>query len=183
MAKLISKFPALVAAVLITSLYTSSAVFADDGTSPATQARSIAAELGFLIGNWTCRNTEPGKPEIIEAHVTYEWAYDKKTLKETLSLPGYTGTFFTTLDKRTNKFKGVAIDNFGGYIIWENQRVSDTKSTEIGYQFDDGKLKPVSRTDFERLSDTHYIIRDFQADTPTGRGAPTDIEDCTKQVG
>jgi hypothetical protein len=180
MIKLKSKFRPFILAALGAMLCASSAAFADDGSN---QPRSIVAELGFLIGNWTCKNTEPGKPDITIAQVKYEWAYDQKTLKETVNIPGYQGQFFTTLDKKSNRFKGVAIDNFGGYIIWENQRVSDTKSTEIGYTFADGKMTEVSRTDFERLSDTHYIIRDYQPNTPAGRGAPIDVEDCTKQLG
>jgi hypothetical protein len=175
-----SKYRPLGLAILAISLCASSAALASDGS---IRPRSLVGELGFLIGNWTCRNTEPGKPDITEAQVKYEWAYDQKTLKETVNVTGYRGEFFTTLDKKSNTFKGVAVDNFGGYIIWENQRVSDTKSTEVGYQFADGKMTAVSRTDFERLSDTHYIIRDYQADTPAGKGAPIDVEDCTKQVG
>src|SRR5262252_8361921 len=52
-------------------------------------------ELSFLIGDWTCQTTVPGKGKVqMTAH--YEWMYNGKVLKETLTSPGYDGTFLTT---------------------------------------------------------------------------------------
>lgn len=150
------------------------------GADPGKTAgpRSLS-EFQFLIGNWTCRITEAGKPET-RSSVRFEWMYDGKVLKETVTSPAYSGQFMTVLDKRSNTFKGVAVGNDGSYIVWENPGMVDGKSSEVGYLFADGKMTPASRSDFERLSDTHYVIRDFGADAPGGKGRPADTEDCSK---
>ena len=36
-------------------------------------------------------------------------------------------------------------------------------------------MTPVSRSEFERISDTHYVVHDFDA-----VGNATDTEDCNK---
>jgi hypothetical protein len=52
--------------------------------------------------------------------------------------------------------------------------------SERGYAFDGGKMTLVSRSEFERVSDTHYVVRDFEPDTAAGNGKATDTEDCVK---
>ena len=137
------------------------------------------AEFDYLIGTWQCLNTEAGKPDV-RSDVRYEWMYGGKVLKETVNMPGYNGEFMTVLDKKNNAFKGVAVDSSGGYVVWESHGMKDDKSSEVGYRFTGGHLVPVSRSDGEHLSDTHYIIRDFGPDTNSGKGAPADTEDCSK---
>ena len=41
-------------------------------------------------------------------------------------------------------------------------------------------MTPVSRSEFERVSDTHYVVHDFEADSAAGGGKATDTEDCVK---
>jgi len=169
---------ALILAGIFVSAYSTAAT---PGATPAVPTGAVhsLSEFDFLIGDWTCRNTEAGKPDV-RASVQFGWMYDKKVLKEVVTAPGYSGEFLTTLDKKTNTFKGVAVDSFGGYIVWENPGMKNKVSSEVGYLFADGRLIPVSRSDFERVSDTHYVIRDFGPDTDAGKGRATDTEDCTK---
>jgi hypothetical protein len=138
------------------------------------------SQFDYLIGNWSCNVTEPGKPET-QSSISFEWLYDKKVLKETVTAGTYSGQFFTTLDKRNNKFKGVAIANDGGYIVWENPGLADNRASEVGYLFAAGKMIAVSRSDSEKISDSHYVIRDFGPDSASGgKGVEADTEDCTK---
>jgi hypothetical protein len=111
---------------------------------------------------------------------TYDWMYDGAVLRETLTGPDFAGQFLTTYDARSNTFKGVAAVSGGATIVWENGGMADNHSSEIGYVFGNGQMREVSRTTLERISDAHYIIRDFLPTTPVGPGAPTDTEDCTK---
>ena len=138
-------------------------------------------EYRFLIGSWTCRVTENGKRDA-QSKVTFEWLYDGNVLKETVNSATYAGQFMTVLDMSSGMFKGVAVGNDGSYIVWETAGLTDNKSTEVGYLFGNGKMTAVSRSDFEKVSETHYIIRDFRADTSTGKGPPTDTEDCLKDA-
>lgn len=138
------------------------------------------SEFDYLIGTWQCLNTQAGKPAT-QSRVQFEWMYDKKALKETVNAAGYAGEFLTTLDKNSNTFKGVAVESPGSYVVWENSGMTSNTSSEVGYRFEHGQLHPVSRTDAERLNDTHYIIRDFGPDTASGKGQPTDTEDCRKR--
>jgi hypothetical protein len=41
-------------------------------------------------------------------------------------------------------------------------------------------MRPVSRSEFERVSDTHYVVHDFEAGTASKNGSATDTEDCIK---
>jgi hypothetical protein len=154
------------------------------GTSHAEPPKAAVHslhEMDFLIGRWECRVTQAGQPE---SHMTavYDWLYQRKVLREVLDAPGYSGTFFTTYDQRSDTFKGVAVGSDGNAIIWENGGMTGNRSTETGYVFGAGALKPVSRTTWERLSDDHYVIRDFEPDTAAGPGAATDVEDCVKRA-
>ncbi len=147
----------------------------------SVSAKSMTEEFGGLIGNWSCRVTEAGKPDsAISLH--YEWAYGGSVLKETMT-GSMTGEFLTTFDKHSDSFKGVGVGSWGGYVVWENPGTVAGKSSEIGYLFGGGKMTAVSRTDWELISPTHYVIRDYEADRPDGsKGAPSDTEDCTKQA-
>jgi hypothetical protein len=144
-----------------------------------SQPPKSLSDLAFMIGDWRCAVTEAGKPAT-HSSVKFEWIYDKNVLKETVVSPAYSGQFMTTIDKKSNTFKGVAVGNDGSYVVWESPGLKDNKSSEVGYVFSNGQLIPVSRSDFELKSNSHYVIRDFRADTATGKGAPTDTEDCTK---
>jgi hypothetical protein len=46
--------------------------------------------------------------------------------------------------------------------------------------FDGGQMMPVSRSEFEHISDAHYIVHDFEAGTASSNGTATDTEDCVK---
>lgn len=135
-----------------------------------------------MIGRWQCRVSEAGKPES-SFTASYEWLYGGKVLKETVTGPEWSGEFFTTYDPKSNTFKGVAAMSSGGYVVWENGGMTDGHASELGFVFGDQKMHNVSRTTTDRISDTHYVIRDFMPDTPNGPGKPTDSEDCTKIVG
>lgn len=65
-------------------------------------------------------------------------------------------------------------------MVWENRGFHGGRASEIGYVFDGGKMTPVSHSEFERISETHYIVRDFDADTVSSTGSATDTEDCKK---
>jgi hypothetical protein len=41
-------------------------------------------------------------------------------------------------------------------------------------------MTPASRSEFERVSDMHYVVRDFEPGTASSSGAATDTEDCVK---
>jgi hypothetical protein len=148
---------------------------------PPAAPRHSLHEMDFLIGRWQCRVTQAGQPESRMTAV-YDWLYGGKVLRETLEAPGYSGMFFTTYDPRSDTLKGVAVGSDGNAIIWENGGTVDNRSTETGYVFGAGALKAVSRTTWERLSDSHYLIHDFGPNTAAGPGAPTDTEDCVKSA-
>ena len=150
-------------------------------TQAAAPAKSLSEDYGAMIGNWSCHVTEAGKPDFTIA-IHYEWADGGTVLHQTME-GEMSGEFFTTYDKRSGSFKGVGVGSWGGYVVWENPGAVGGRSSEIGYVFGDGKMTPISRSDFEIMSPTHYIVRDFTADTPTGgKGTPTDTEDCTKHT-
>jgi hypothetical protein len=90
------------------------------------------------------------------------------------------GEFLTTYDKATDRFKGVGVGAWGSYVVWENPGFHKGRASEIVYRFDGGRMTPVSRSEFEHISNTHYVVHDFDADTASGSGAATDTEDCTK---
>ena len=89
------------------------------------------------------------------------------------------GEFLTTYDKVTDRFKGVGVGAWG-YLVWENAGFHEGRLSERGFTFDGGKMTPVSRSEFQRVSDTHYVVHDFEADTAAGGGKATDTEDCVK---
>jgi hypothetical protein len=142
--------------------------------SPARH--SLESDYGFMIGRWTCHVTEAGTPDQ-DVSVEYGWAYDKRVLRETMRLGDkLTGEFFTTYDKATDRFKGVGIGAWGGYVVWENRGFHDGHLSETGFMFDDGRMTQVSRSEFERIGDSHYVVHDFAAS-----GSATDTEDCIKK--
>ena len=145
------------------------------GIASQASARSIETEYGALVGHWTCRVTEAGKPDT-QTKVSFELVYGNQVLREIVT-GGQQGEFLTTYDKRSDSFKGVGVGSWGGYVVWENPGTTNGKSTEIGYLFGAGKMTAVSRTEWESVSATHYIIRDFQMDN-----TPADTEDCTKDA-
>jgi hypothetical protein len=150
---------------------------ADAGDAPARH--SLESDYGFMIGRWTCHVTEAGTPDR-DVSVDYEWNYDKRVLRESMRLGAQlVGEFFTTYDKTTDRFKGVGVGPWG-YVVWENAGFHEGRLSERGFTFDGGKMTPVSRSEFERLSDAHYVVRDFEAGTASGSGAATDTEDCVK---
>lgn len=67
-----------------------------------------------------------------------------------------------------------------GYVVWENAGFHEGHLSERGFSFDGGKMTPVSRSEFERISDAHYVVHDFEADSASASGAATDTEDCIK---
>ena len=144
--------------------------------------RSLAGDYGFMIGDWTCRVTQRGQADH-ETRVNYAWAYDGRLLRETVKgLDGkLQGEFLTSYDRRSDSFKGVGVGAWGGYVVWENKGLTGNRSHETGYVFADGKMTAVSATDFEKVSETHYIFRDFDVDATGARASPTDTEDCVKQ--
>ncbi len=147
----------------------------------AEPARSLAGDYGFMIGNWKCRVTEAGRPAR-ETRVNFAWAYDGRFLRETVKSPDgkLQGEFLTSYDRRTDSFKGVGVGSWGGYVVWENKGLKGNRSHETGYVFADGKMTAISATEFEKVSQTHYIFRDFDVDASGAKTAPTDTEDCVK---
>jgi hypothetical protein len=140
---------------------------------------SLESDYGFLIGRWTCQVTQAGTPDQ-QIAAEYEWSHDGHVLRENMSLKGkLIGEFLTTYDKATDRFKGVGVGAWG-YVVWENAGFNEGHLSEHGFVFDSGKLMPVSCSEFERVSDTHYVVHDFEADTAAGNGKATDTEDCTK---
>jgi hypothetical protein len=141
---------------------------------------SLESDYGFMIGRWTCHITQAGTPGE-DASVEYEWAYDRRIMRESMRLGDkLIGEFLTTYDKATDRFKGVGVGAWGSYVVWENPGFHEGRASEIGYVFDGGRMTPVSRSEFERISNIHYVVHDFDADTASGRGSATDTEDCTK---
>jgi hypothetical protein len=89
------------------------------------------------------------------------------------------GEFLTTYDKVTDRFKGVGVGAWG-YVVWENSGFHEEHLSERGFMFDGGKMTPVSRSEFDRISDTHYVVHDFDVGTASSAGTATDTEDCIK---
>jgi hypothetical protein len=141
---------------------------------------SLETDYGFMIGQWMCHATQAGAPDQ-ELRVSYEWSYDRRILRENMRIGDkLIGEFFTTYDKATDRFKGVGVGAWGSYVVWENQGFRDGRLSEIGYAFDRGKMTMVSRSEFERISDAHYVVHDFEADIDSRKGKATDSEDCVK---
>lgn len=65
-------------------------------------------------------------------------------------------------------------------MVWENRGFHEGHASETGYVFDSGRMTPVSRSEFDHISDTHYLVHDFNVGTGTGGGTATDTEDCIK---
>lgn len=148
--------------------------------SDAAVAHSLESDYGFMIGHWACHVTQAGTPDR-DIAVDYEWAYGKHVLRENMRLKGkLIGEFLTTYDKSTGRFKGVGVGGWGGYVVWENQGFNQGHLSETGFMFDSGKMTPVSRSEFERVGDTHYVVRDFEVGPNSSQGAATDTEDCVK---
>ena len=167
--------PALAGAFFLT-LLSGNVIQAGD----APMRHSLESDYGFMIGHWACHVTQAGVPDR-DLSVEYEWAYDKRMLRESMRLgEKVIGEFLTTYDKATDRFKGVGVGAWG-YVVWENAGFHAGRLSERGYAFDSGKMTPVSRSEFERISETHYVVRDFDADTATTKGAATDTEDCIKK--
>jgi hypothetical protein len=147
--------------------------------SDAPARHSLESDYSFMIGRWTCHVTQAGAPDR-DISAEYEWAYDKHVLRESMRLGAkLIGEFLTTYDKATDRFKGVGVGAWG-YVVWENRGFHEARLSEKGFSFDSGRMTPVSRSEFERISNTHYIVRDFEAGTASTTGAPTDTEDCVK---
>jgi hypothetical protein len=148
----------------------------------AAAGKHAMAEMTFLIGTWDCRVTQAGRPEL-KVEVVYDWMYEtKRVLKETVKSAQGSAVFQTAYDARSDTFKGVTIGPFGRAVVWENSgEQPDGTSTEVGYVFGDGRLTPVSRTDWQKLSETHYVIRDFGPDVGGAHGPAQDTEDCLKR--
>jgi hypothetical protein len=140
---------------------------------------SLESDYGFMIGRWTCHVTQAGTPDR-DVSVEYEWAYDKRVLRESMRLGDKViGEFLTTYDKVTDRFKGVGVGAWG-YVVWENSGFHEGHLSERGFVFDGGKMTPVSRSEFERTSDTHYVVHDFDVGTASSGGTATDTENCIK---
>jgi hypothetical protein len=138
---------------------------------------SLESDYGFMIGHWRCHVTQAGTPDR-DISAEYEWAYDRHVLRENMRLGDkLIGEFLTTYDKTSDGFKGVGV---GAWGYWENAGFHEGRLSERGYAFDRGKMTPVSRSEFERISDTHYVVRDFEADAASSAGTATDTEDCVK---
>ncbi len=147
--------------------------------SDAPARHSLEADYGFMIGRWTCHVTQDGAAAR-DVSVEYEWAYDRGILRERMRLADkLIGEFLTSYDKATDRFKGVGVGAWG-YAVWENAGFHQGRLVERGFTFDGEEMTPVSRSEFERVSDAHYVVRDFEADTAAGRGKATDTEDCVK---
>jgi hypothetical protein len=154
----------------------SSAIHASD----APVRHSLESDYGFMIGHWTCHVTQAGTPPR-DVSVEYEWAYDRRILRESMRVGDkLTGEFLTTYDKVTDRFKGVGFGAWGSYVVWENRGFHEGRLSESGFVFDDGRMMPVSRSEFERISDTHYVVHDFDVATASSAGTATDTEDCVK---
>jgi len=148
--------------------------------SDAPVRHSLESDYAFMIGRWKCHVTQAGTPDR-EVSLEYAWAYDRRILRESMQLGDkLIGEFLTTYDKATDRFKGVGVGGWGGYIVWENRGFNEGHASEIGYMFDSGRMTPVSRSEFERISDRHYVVHDFDASTPSSAGSATDTEDCIK---
>jgi hypothetical protein len=146
----------------------------------APARHSLESDYGFMIGRWTCHVTQANTPDR-DINLEYEWAYDRHVLRESMRLGDkLIGEFLTTYDKATNRFKGAGVGGWGGYVVWENSGFHEGHLSETGYLFDSGQMKPVSRSEFERVSDTHYVVHDFDAGPNSSKGSPTDTEDCIK---
>lgn len=140
---------------------------------------SLETDYGFMIGRWTCHVTQAGTPDH-DVNVEYEWSFDRRVLRETMQLgPKLIGEFLTTYDKVTDRFKGVGVGAWG-YVVWENHGFHEGRLSERGFSFDGGQMTPVSRSEFERVSDTHYVVHDFDVGPASSSGAATDTEDCNK---
>ena len=150
---------------------------AQAGEPPARH--SLETDYGFMIGRWTCHVTQAGTPDH-DVNVEYEWSFDRRVLRETMLLgPKLIGEFLTTYDKVTDRFKGVGVGPWG-YVVWENHGFHEGRLSERGFTFDGGQMTPVSRSEFERVSDSHYVVHDFEAGSASNPGAATDTEDCIK---
>ena len=140
---------------------------------------SLESDYGFMIGHWTCHVTQAGTPDS-DVNVEYEWSYDKRILRENMRLGDkLIGEFLTTYDKGTDRFKGVGVGPWG-YVVWENPGFQAGHASERGYMFDSAKMIPVSRSEFDRISDTHYVVHDFEPGKGSGGDSPTDTENCIK---
>jgi hypothetical protein len=122
--------------------------------SDAPMRHSLESDYSFMIGRWTCHVTQAGTPDR-DVSVEYEWAYDKHVLRESMRVGDKViGEFLTTYDKATDKFKGVGVGAWS-YVVWENSGFHEGHLSERGFVFDGGKMTPVSRSEFDRISDTH----------------------------
>jgi hypothetical protein len=148
------------------------------GESPARH--SLEFDYGFMIGHWMCHVTQAATPDR-DLRVDYEWSYEKHVLRESMRFgEKLIGEFLTTYDKATDRFKGVGVGGWGGYVVWENRGFREGHLSETGYMFDSGQMKPVSRSEFERISDAHYVVHDFDVGVASSTGSATDTEDCVK---
>jgi hypothetical protein len=154
--------------------------FFDAAQATEAPARhSLESDYGFMIGRWTCHVTQAGTADR-DLSLEYEWAYDKHILRESMRFGDkLIGEFLTSYDEATDRFKGVGVGPWG-YVVWENAGFHEGRLSERGFVFDAGKMTPVSRSEFERISDTHYVVHDFEAGTASTSGAATDTEDCVK---
>jgi hypothetical protein len=157
----------------------SSLAFSWFGVAHASEAQtkhSMEADYGFLIGRWTCHVTQAGTPDqTISAE--YEWSFETHILRERMRLGDkLIGEFLTSYDRARDGFKGVGVGAWG-YVVWENAGFQNGHLSERGFVFDSGNMRPVSRSEFERVSDSHYVVHDFEADTATASGKATDTED------
>jgi hypothetical protein len=140
---------------------------------------SLESDYGFLVGQWTCHVSQAGTPDQ-QISVQYEWDFDKRVLRENMRLKDkLIGEYLTTYDKATDQFKGVGVGAWG-YVVWENAGFHEGHLSERGFVFDSGKMTRVSRSEFERVGDTRYVVHDFDADSAAGNGKATDTEDCVK---
>ncbi len=170
------RFLRAVAGAIPLALLFSNAGRASDAPAP----HSLESDYGFMIGIWTCHVTQAGTPDR-DVSAEYEWAYDRRIMRETMRLgEKLIGEFLTTYDKATGRFKGVGFGAWGSYVVWENNGFREGRASETGYVFDSGWMTPVSRSEFERIDDTHYVVRDFDAGTSSSGGSATDTEDCAK---
>jgi hypothetical protein len=167
------------------SLMAAAALFAAGSVlaSDAPAKRSLAGDYGYMIGAWTCHVTQAGQTDQ-QTHVVFAWAFDGRLLRETVTgADGKpVGEFLTSYDPRSGSFKGVGVGNWGGYVVWENKGLAGNHSSETGYLFADGMMVPISRSEFEKVSETHYVFRDFDVDASGAKTTPTDTEDCLKQT-
>jgi hypothetical protein len=162
---------------IVLSLFGVISFMAHAGDAPVRH--SLEADYGFMIGRWTCHVTQVGTPDR-DVTAEYEWTYDKGVLRESMRLGDkLVGEFLTTYDKATNRFKGVGVGAWG-YVVWENAGFQAGRLSERGFVFDGGQMMPVSRSEFEHISDAHYIVHDFEAGTASSNGTATDTEDCVK---